>query len=216
MNLNQLLETTPDALFTDFMIVGKTLSCFWCGTVATSIQMYQDRNVSVEWLESFPVDKEKFESIRVAQAHKIHDNFFVIATTHSMSSYHCPSCANSPVDISPTDMETYKSYIVEASRLVKRDLDVEFKVKLYNKIASEGGFFNEGKDANAIFINVGYWVNYQDVKKELFKAVAHEARHLWQHRNGWEFDTSVSYLDRLHEIDAREYQMVFASKYLAM
>lgn len=69
------------------------------------------------------------------------------------------------------------------------------------------------KDVINTFLN-----KYDDVDEELYiiNVLSHELTHFLQHINGEEFDLSLPYLDRPHEIEAREISEIVTIKYSEM
>ena len=59
--------------------------------------------------------------------------------------------------------------------------------------------------------NVVIYVNECKNEKEIIHTIAHELRHVWQHKNNTEFDTSMEYNKRPHEVDAHAFTNHFFS-----
>lgn len=62
---------------------------------------------------------------------------------------------------------------------------------------------------NTIFIDIAQINKYYTGTKSIYmliSTICHEARHLWQIQEGWEFNNELPLRQRPHEIDAENYE----------
>lgn len=94
----------------------------------------------------------------------------------------------------------------EVARIVSKELGVRMpEICLYEIESNTLGQYDNGR----IFVAVGKGVS----SEMIIETVAHEIRHHWQDINQWEFDFSVPYHERPHEIDAYKYGKDFVRQW---
>lgn len=116
--------------------------------------------------------------------------------------YVCEECSS--VYEFPESLSEHKTFTEFVCDLL--DIDVP-KVFISEVI---GGFRTLGscQDENTIIIYPRLLNRTSDCIKE---TIVHELRHVWQHKNNTEFDTSMEYDKRPHEVDAYTFTSHFFS-----
>lgn len=105
-------------------------------------------------------------------------------------------------------MKNYDVWVEEAKEIVSQDLGFTFDVEFFESPQSTtNGYVKENSESK---MHINYARTYE--KEDVYLIVFHEARHLWQTREGWEDESHISYSQRKEEIDANEYSEALLNK----